>query len=126
MLIHSHENGIRYIDYRDKEKGTVAQLMMLIPGVQAVDEKKWSKALELASFKKLVEDETYEVLDVKAEVSLAALAPKQALKLIKDCVERGLLMTWRDAEKRRPVADAIDAQLEAIKFVPPAEKPAQD
>jgi hypothetical protein len=115
MLVLNHRNGLHHVG--DSSSGKAS--LTFLPGLNDVDEKAFTKALELPAFKALVDDEVMEVVLTKAGKPVAAaevaqLPEKQTLALVAETVDSKLLKAWQLTEKRQPVLDAIQAQLDAI------------
>jgi hypothetical protein len=88
----------------------------LLPGVNEVNEVEWAKAEKIPLVQHYVEEGIFKVR--KSSSELTALPPREAIELVRSTVDRGLLEKWFDIEKRKPVLEAIAAQLDTIK-VPP-------
>ncbi len=92
----------------------------LLPGVNELDEAEWTKAEQNPIVKHYIKTGVFKVNRQAADIT--ALSPKEALELVKATFDRGLLEKWVEAEKRKPVLDAIGVQLDSIEVPKSSEK----
>jgi hypothetical protein len=104
----------RLVEYARPNLLNVADLFVLKPGMNEVPEDLWEKAQKIELVRIMVEEEILKPGEGPAPVDLSTLKPAAAVTLVKKTVDRVLLERWFDAEKRKPVLEAIQAQVEAI------------
>jgi hypothetical protein len=94
--------------------------VVLLPGNNDVPAEGWEEAKEIKIIQGfLKEGSLVEVSGAAAKASeqkgLGDLTVPEAQKLIDETFDRDLLATWRKADERKGVLEAIDAQLDLIK-----------
>ncbi len=91
--------------------------LQLVPGINQLDERAWSVALEHESVKRALDAGDLEVESKRGadtDNPLKGLAPSKAVRLVGETFDERLLRSWRVVELRGPVLSAIDAQLGAM------------
>jgi hypothetical protein len=104
----------RLVEYTRPNLMNVADLFVLKPGINEVPEDLWQKAQKVELVRLMVDEDILKPGEGPAPVDLSTLKPAAAVTLVKKTVDRELLERWFDAEKRKPVLEAIQAQVEAI------------
>lgn len=98
----------------------------LKPGNNDLRPEVWAKIKKFPAIAAMLENE--ELLEPKEKTPAAApqvtsldgFSEKDALRMVKETVDRDLLEVWATGEKRRKVSSAIDTQLKTV--APPAPK----
>lgn len=104
----------RIVEWKKPCMHNVAGLFILKPGVNEVEASKVEAALKNPVIKWYVEQGLIVLGDGPAPETLEKLKPAEAVALVKKTVDKELLERWFDAEKRKPVLEAIEAQIDAI------------
>jgi hypothetical protein len=104
----------RLVEWKKPSFHNVADLFVLKPGANEIEAEQIEKALEIDVFRWYVAEGIVVLGKEPAPQALAKLKPADAAELVKRTVDRELLERWYNAEKRKPVQDALIAQLEAI------------
>ncbi len=86
----------------------------LLPGINEVDEAEWAKAEKIPVIQHLIKDGTLKPQKGKSAADLSTMKAPEAIELVTNTVDRQLLESWFDAESRKGVLEAIEAQLEEI------------
>jgi hypothetical protein len=104
----------RLVEYTRPNFHNVGDLFILKPGINEVPEDLWQKAQEIELVRIMVDEEILKPGEGPAPADLSKLKPAAAATLVKKTVDRELLERWFDAEKRKPVLEAIGVQIDAI------------
>lgn len=103
--------------------------LVLLPGVNRVKDEVWDKLTKNAQVKRLVGVGELAAKKAKDDLeSLKALKTGDAVKLVRDTLDRSLLAQWRATEQRAAVQLVLDEQLAAVTLTaeereaPPAEE----
>lgn len=91
--------------------------LLVLPGVNRIDDPIWDRLVKNPAVKEMVESGELEAKRVDAADGLASLGsmkPPAAIQLVKETLDRALLLLWRKAEGRAVVQSAIDKQLAAV------------
>jgi hypothetical protein len=93
--------------------GGVGAIVRLLPGVNKVPGKTWAKVANDSFVKEHQESGDIEVLDGSV-VELPKMTVTRAVDLIRGTYDKAMLRTWLKEDNRKPVIDAIDAQLQLL------------
>lgn len=104
----------RLVEWSQNNCHNVCGLFVLKPGANEVDEEKIEEALKNPIVQWYVENGQIKISRGQAPETLSRLKPFDALALVRRTVDRDIIVRWREAEKRKQVLDALDAQLDAI------------
>lgn len=114
MLIKNNTPSV--LGFGSKEKS--GQILVMKPGVNDVPGQFWEQFETHPTVKVWMDEGKLEVLteDEKAPVEkvLAGLKPADAVKVVKDTLDAGLLEAWLKTEKRPAVVKAMKKQLEVL------------
>lgn len=117
-------------------------LITLGPGVNLIEEALWKEALENPNVASLLTtlvppgpannpippERVGQPIIVAVKVvddvrPLAALSPLGAVDMVRETLDKPMLMVWLNDEKRAPVREAIEMQLKLIEAPPPDGTP---
>jgi hypothetical protein len=115
MLVHNESTSVHVVPV--DTKGNTRRCVTLMPGVNDVADGDWEKMQEIKIIKIYREEGSLRELDA---TPISKRSPKDAVRVVKDTYDRGLLLKWREDDKRPQVQDAIGAQLKGI--TPTAEE----
>ncbi len=93
----------------------------LKPGINDVDADLWASVQKdyHVGIKRMIDADLLEIVeDAKGDpiesADVSKLNEKKAVALVKETVDELLLMQWHEADKRKPVLEAIEKQLDKL------------
>jgi hypothetical protein len=121
------------IEYRGKNEDRQQRIfdkVVLIDGFNDVNPTEWKSAIANPHIKKKIESlEQLSIIVIHSEdhanQSLEDKSIPDAVKVIKETFDVGLLQEWKDHETRKGVLKALEDQLSQIENPTPAEKEAK-
>ncbi len=94
---------------KTREVVTGQKFLNIKPGINKLERFEWNKVKDTPLVQTLLENEELAELDDKTELS--AMAVTRAAQIVRSTLDKEILRGWQRNEKRKPVADAIKAQL---------------
>lgn len=127
MLIRNNEARVHHIGIRNPDDAEPNDSIRLLPGLNEVSPKHWEEALGLPVVQHYVKTKVFEVVETPAprgasktqpvsEVRLASLPEDKAVELVKQVLDRDLLLKWKADETRPTALDAIEEQLKLLQL----------
>ncbi len=86
----------------------------LLPGANEVDEAEWAKAEKIPAIQHMIKEGLLKPQRDVSAADLSKLKASDAIDLVNKTVDKALLESWFDAETRKGVLEAIEAQLDEI------------
>lgn len=94
---------------KDPDAAPYGEPVRIMPGFNRIPGATWAKIVDTHFIASRIKNRDLEV--IQGEPVLQRMSNDQAIALISQTVDRSLLRSWADAEERRPVQEAIKAQL---------------